>query len=175
VARDEHATNRLFIDGLALALSGLLASDGALVAAGQSLFDATLRSQRADGTFDEAGGEDTSYHNVAILMMQVYALYAGPSPALDDALAKAVRWALPHVSDGGEIDVAGNSRTGRGQETYFGQAKDVNYGESALALAYYGVAHSDPVAKAAGERAFAFRYGEKAPGQTRGTDAEQSE
>ncbi|MGH7435746.1 MAG: hypothetical protein ACRENE_08730, partial [Polyangiaceae bacterium] len=171
LARDEHATNRLFVDGLALALTGLLAGDGALVMAGQSLIDGALRSQRADGTFDEAGGEDTSYHNVAILMMQVYALYAGPSPALDEALAKAVRWALPHVGDAGEIDVAGNSRTGSGQETYFGQAKDVNYGESALALAYFGLAHSDPGALAAGERAFAFRYGDKAKPESRRGDA----
>jgi hypothetical protein len=175
LARDEHATNRLFIDGLALALSGLLADDGALVASGQSMIDAALRSQRADGTFDEAGGEDSSYHNVAILMIQVYALYAGPNPALDDSLAKAVRWALPHVSDAGEIDIAGNSRTGRGQETYFGQAKDVNYGESALALAYFGLAHSDPAALAAGQRAFAFRYPEKGERPPKGGDAEQGE
>ena len=132
MARDEHATNRLFIDGLALALSGLLAERRR---AGRGRSVAVRRhsplAARADGTFDEAGGEDTSYHNVAILIMQVYALYAGPSPALDDALARAVRWALPRVSDAGEIDIAGNSRTGRGQETYFGQAKDVNYGECA--------------------------------------------
>jgi hypothetical protein len=157
VARESRATNRYFVDALAYALTGLLVGDASLETAGASFVDLGLKKQDPAGFFDESGGADTSYNCVSVLMLQVYGLYF-PSAAIDAALARAVSWELTHVLASGEIDVAGNSRTGLGQETYFGKPKDINYGEAVLALSYYGLAHADAAAVAGGDRAFAFRF-----------------
>jgi hypothetical protein len=164
VTREEPATNRYFIDALGYALSGLLVGDPALVDAGAYFVDLGLKKQQPDGYFLEAGGADTSYNVVAILMMQVYDLYI-PTPGIEAALPRAVAWELARLAPTGEIDVAGNSRTGLGQEIYFGKAKEVNYGEAVLALGYYGEAHPDPDAKAGAERAYAFHFKKKKPAE----------
>jgi hypothetical protein len=171
-ARDAPAPNRLFIDALACSLTGLLTGDRDLVATGAWFVDLALRKQAPEGYFDEHGGADTSYNNVSILMMQVYDLYL-PSPAVSAALARAVRWELPHVLPSGEIDVSGNSRTGLGQESYFGKAKDVNYGEAVLGLGYYGIERPDEDARQAAERAFAFHFGGESRGKSRGKNGDQ--
>jgi hypothetical protein len=141
-AREATATNRYFIDALAYGLSGLLLGDHDLVSTGARFVDLGLAKQATDGSFEESGGADTSYNCVSILMLQVYDLYF-PDARYDAALTRAVAWELGHVQPSGEIDTSGNSRTGLGQERYFGEAKKVNYPEAVLALFYVGTSRND--------------------------------
>jgi hypothetical protein len=141
-AREASATNRYFIDALAYGLSGVLLQDRNLVETGAFFVNLGLKKQHIDGFFEEAQGADSSYNCVSILMLEVHELYVEHAPA-EAALAKALRWELAHVAADGAIDVAGNSRTGLGQERYFGKAKAINYPEAILALLYYGAKHHD--------------------------------
>jgi hypothetical protein len=158
VAREASATNRYFIDALAYGLSGLLLRDHALEKLGAHFVDLSLERQKAEGFFEEAHGADSSYNCVSIWMLQVHDLYF-PSPRYEAALSRALRWQLAHVLANGEIDVAGNTRTGLEQERYFGKAKGVNYPEAVLALLYYGARHRDGAALDAAHRVYAYKFG----------------
>jgi hypothetical protein len=49
---------------------------------------------------------------------------------------RAGTWEAPRIDASGKITAEGNSRTGLGQENYFGKPKDINYQEVAQALFY---------------------------------------
>jgi hypothetical protein len=159
VPRDGLTANRYFIDGLAFGFLGLLVPDesAALAAASSYFVDLALKMQHAEGFFEEAGGADTSYNGVSSLMLGVYDLYF-PGERLDEALAGAVAWETAHVGADGEIDKAGNTRTGSGQEHYFGKAKEINYPEVIMGLLYNAGRADDADWRRAAERAFAFKY-----------------
>ena len=140
---DGQTPNRLFIDADAFFLSSkLLKKDIHLDDAkylqnlGIHLFDA------AQGTFMENGGGDTSYQAVNLLMLIYYELYY-PSPEIESLIKKGEAWELSKVNSDGTLDVSSNSRTGKGQEIYFGKPKGVNYREVAQMFNYYGVLFSD--------------------------------
>jgi hypothetical protein len=158
VAREAGATNRYFIDALAYGLSGVLLGDPLLTKTAASFVELGLERQHPEGFFEESGGSDTSYNCVSILMLQVYDLYF-PDPRQELALAKAVQWELEHVLPTGEIEVSSNSRTGLGQEQYFGKRKEINYGEAVLALLYDGAATANPKVLSTAARTFSFRFG----------------
>jgi hypothetical protein len=155
-AREASATNRYFIDALAYALSGALLDDRSLVDTGAYFVDLGLAKQHPEGFFEESNGSDTSYNAVSIWMLQIYDLYF-PDPRHEAALAKATRWQLGHVQSSGEIDTAGNTRTGMGQEKYFGKAKEINYPEVTMALLYYGEVHHDAASLDAARRIYEYK------------------
>ena len=101
--------------------------------------------------FLEKGGHDSSYQAVAALKLQVWVLHF-PDQKLEAAIDRAVRWELGRVGPDGQVDVAGNTRTGLGQEQWMGHEKGVNYSEVTACLLYYYARTGDQQALAAARR-----------------------
>ena len=133
---DADAPNRLLFDALAYGLSGLLTGDDELKQLGRRFVDLAMAQFRpSDGVFLEKGGHDSSYQAVAALNLQVWLIHF-PDKKLADAADQAVRWELGRVGADGRIDVAGNTRTGLGQEQWMGHEKGVNLSEITRCLLY---------------------------------------
>jgi hypothetical protein len=131
---DADVPNRLLFDGLAFGLSGLLAGDKELEQLGRQFVDlAMARYRPSDGVFLEKGGSDSSYQAVAALKLQIWVLHF-PDKKLEAAIDPAVRWEVGRIGPDGQVDVAGNTRTGRGQEQWMGHEKGVNLSEITLCL-----------------------------------------
>lgn len=156
IASSSHAVNRIIIAAKAFGTCGLALHDDALVATSRKLIAHALTLRDKDGVFIEHGGRDSSYNVVSILFGQVLALHVA-LPEFEAALPAAVAWELTRIKESGEVEVAGNTRTGVGKEkSYSGQPKNVNYNEVVLALTFYGLAHQDRAALAAADRVFAY-------------------
>ena len=152
-----HTANRLFIAAKALGLCGVLLDEKAYKAEARRLVDVALRLRDADGVFFERGGRDSSYNAVALLMAQVIALYL-PDPKIDQAMREAMAWQLTRITPDGEVLVAGNTRTGLGQEISRGQGpKKVNTREVAVALLYHGLMYDNTEALQLGQAVAARR------------------
>jgi hypothetical protein len=133
---DADAPNRLLFDALAYGLSGILTGDDQLKPLGRRFADLAMSQYReSDGVFLEKGGHDSSYQATAALKLQVWLVYF-PDKKLAEAADRAVRWEVGRVGPDGRIDVAGNTRTGLGQERWMGHEKGVNLSEITLCLLY---------------------------------------
>jgi hypothetical protein len=149
---DAEAPNRLLFDALAYGLSGLLADDDQLKQVGRRFVDLAMTQYReSDGVFLEKGGPDSSYQAVAALKLQIWAIHF-PDRKLDAAIDRAVRWELGRIGPDGQIDVAGNTRTGLGQEQWMGHEKGVNLSEVTLCLLYQYARTGDCQSLAAARR-----------------------
>lgn len=137
-----HTANRMFIAAKAFGLCGVILQDEELKKSSCKLVAAALARRDAEGVFIENRGRDSSYNAVSILMGQVLAIYL-PDPKLDEALSRAVAWQRTCIKPNGEVEVAGNTRTGVGKEIFMGQPKKVNVPEVALAFTYFGMIHND--------------------------------
>ncbi len=146
-----HTANRMFIAAKAFGLCGIILNDDELKRSSRKLVAVAMAKRDSDGVFVERDGRDSSYNAVSLLMAQVLALYQ-PDPELDAALAKAMAWERSRIKPTGEVEVAGNTRTGLGQEHMMGKPKTVNYREVTLALSYFGMIHDDPASLALAER-----------------------
>jgi len=144
IKRSSKAANRILIAAKAFGLCGKVLDSKEYIATSRRLVNVALGLRDADGVFIENGGRDSSYNAVSLLMGQVLALHQ-PDPKLDAALDRAMVWQRTRILPTGEVVVAGNSRTGLGQEKGFGGGiKKVNYREVALALCYFGQTHDEP-------------------------------
>jgi hypothetical protein len=133
---DAETPNRLLFDGLAYALSGLLADDKKLHKIGREFVDAAMKKYReSDGVFLEKGGHDSSYQAVAALKLQVWITYF-PDKKIEAAVEKAIKWELTRIKPDGKVDVSENTRTGLNQELWQGKYKDVNLSEVTFCLLY---------------------------------------
>jgi hypothetical protein len=152
---DRQTANRLGFDAQAFGLAGVVLADPALRETGDHFLRLALALQRPDGVLLEKGGGDSSYQAVSLLRLQVYACYL-PSPELEAAIARGVRWELGRVKDTGEVDVSDNTRVRPGGERFLGAEKAVSYSEVALSLLYYWARRDDQQALTAAERAFDY-------------------
>ena len=160
---DAEAPNRLLFDALAFGLSGLLTEDDPLTKTGRRFVDlAMTHYRRSDGVFLEKGGPDSSYQAVAALKLQVWTLHF-PDQELETAIDRAVRWELGRVGPDGQVDVAGNTRTGLGQELWMGHQKGVNDSEVTACLLYYYARTGDRQSLAAARRIVARRKAKSRP------------
>lgn len=150
-----HTANRMFIAAKAFGLCGLILEDEELKKSSRKLVAVALARRDADGVFLEKGGRDSSYNAVSLLMAQVLALYQ-PDAELEAALARAMAWQRSRIRPNGEVEIAGNTRTGSGQEQMMGKPKGVNYREVALAFAYFGLIRNDAEALALAEKVITF-------------------
>jgi len=150
-----HTANRMFIAAKAFGLCGVILQDDQLKESSRKLVAVALARRDADGVFIENGGRDSSYNAVSLLMAQVLAIYQ-PGPTLDAALARAMAWQRTCVKPTGEVEVAGNTRTGVGKEVFMGQPKNVNYPEVVLAFTYFGMVHDDAEALTLAKRVLAW-------------------
>jgi hypothetical protein len=133
--QDRNATNRLFFDAIAFALGGQTAGDPDAMREGEAFAALGLANQRADGTYNEHGGFDSSYQGVSLLNLAGLLMH---SPTLESQIASSLRsgaeWELGRIPGSGEIIADGNSRTGVGLEG----DKEINYYEVAMAMLYAG-------------------------------------
>jgi hypothetical protein len=151
-----HAVNRIVIAAKAFGTCGVALHDDKLIATSQKLIAHAITLRDAEGVFIENGGRDSSYNVVSILFGSVLALHV-PIPEFEAVLPAAMKWELSRIKPSGEVDPTGNTRTGVGKEpSYFGEPKQVNYGEVVQALTIYGLMHHDAEALAAADRVFAF-------------------
>jgi hypothetical protein len=151
-----HTANRMFIAAKAFGLCGVVLNDEELKKSSRKLVAVAMARRDTDGVFIENSGRDSSYNAVSLLMAQVLALHM-PDPELDAALVKAMAWQRTRIRPNGEVEVAGNTRTGLGQEQMMGHAKGVNYREVTLAFMYFGMIHNDPEALQLAEKVAAYR------------------
>jgi alpha-galactosidase len=144
IAVHRKATNRLFIAAKAFGLGGVLLDDPTLSDAARRIVREALAQQDAAGFFPENGGLDTGYNAVAILFAHTLAIYLN-APELDAAIDRAMAWQLERIDNRtGIVDVSQNTRTGRGQETYMGKVKTLNYAEIAMAIGFHSARRSQP-------------------------------
>ncbi len=156
---DAEAPNRLLFDALAYGLSGLLADDDELKQVGRRFVDlAMTRYRPSDGVFLEKGGPDSSYQAVSALKLQVWAIHF-PDKELEAAIDRAVHWEVGRVGPDGQVDVAGNTRTGLGQEQWMEHEKGVNLSEITLCLLYHYARTGDRQSLAAAQRILERRKG----------------
>jgi hypothetical protein len=157
---DAPATNRLAYDGKALILGGLLTQEDNAKQAGEDLLAHVLSLQTADGIFPENGGGDSSYQGVTLLKLtEIAVLIPEYRAKLDRPLRRGFAWELARISSEGEVRVEGNTRTGLGQEHYFGKPKQVNYPEVIRALALFGALERDSVILDTARRVTAYHVG----------------
>lgn len=152
--QDSKTPNRLAFDGLAFLLNGVAFNEPRWIQTGKEFLKRTLQGQREDGVFVEHGGHDSSYQAVSLLNLEIAWFYLNDA---DDAsfrgqiyraIEKGMQWEKARILPTGEVRVEGNTRTGLGQEKFFGKEKDVNYAEVALSLFYWSQIGDD--AEAAG-------------------------
>jgi len=132
--QDKAATNRLFFDAIALGLCGKIAGDSQAIALGKKFLAVALDNQRADGTFSENGGYDSSYQAVSLLNLAVLIPYLREKKLLMNALERGAEWELTRIKQNGRVETSGNTRTGVGREGN----KEVNYFEVMVALFFAG-------------------------------------
>jgi hypothetical protein len=134
---DAQTPNRLLFDALAFGLSGVLADDAELKQVGRHFVDLAMKLYRPeDGVFLEKGGADSSYQAVATMNLEVWLIYF-PDKNLEAAADRAAHWEVGRVLPDGQVEIAGNTRTGLGQERWMGHEKDVNLSEVTLCLLYH--------------------------------------
>lgn len=154
-----HTANRLFIAAKALGLCGVLLDDTRYKEAARDLVGVALSLRDADGVFIEAGGRDSSYNAVSILMAQSLSLHL-PDERIGPAMKQAMAWQLSRIRKDGTIMVEGNTRTGLGQErSREGGEKSVNTREVAVALCYHAVMYGRPELVDIAQRIAARRSG----------------
>lgn len=156
IKETSHAPNRIIIGAKAFGLNGLVLGDEQLIQRSRQLMAHAITLRDEDGVFVENGGRDSSYNVVSVLFGQVLTLHV-PMPEAEAAFAQAMKWQVSKVLPSGEVDVAGNSRTGVGKEkSYGGAPKNVNYTEVMQALTLWGIVHGDQDALAAADRVEAY-------------------
>lgn len=157
--QDGRTANRLAFDALAFILNGKALRDDALVAIGTGFLNEVLNLQRPDGVFLEKGGQDSSYQAVTLLNLATILPYLPEQQLRQRLITTMVRgydWLKSRILANGEVLAIGNTRTGQGQEFFFGKAKDINYAEVAMALFCWSVIASDRQALALAKNVVSF-------------------
>ena len=117
--QDNHAPNRLLFNAMAFMFNSKLTDLPKLNRIGHGFIQRALRSQTEEGIFIEKGGYDTSYQAVSILNLCLLFFYVDDQKLREDmrlALQKGSFWLKGKINDNGKVSVAGNTRTGLGQE-----------------------------------------------------------
>lgn len=138
--QDKKTANRLLFDALAFMLNGQILEQQQFIDVGTNFLNRALLLQRSDGTFNEHGGYDSSYQAVSILNLAQLWIYTDDDQLrsrIYPHLVRAVEWQKSRIDHSGKVLVAGNSRTGLGQEKFFGKVKNVNYAEVAMSFYYW--------------------------------------
>lgn len=139
--------HRRFLVGCGLLRCGMIHDHAELRRVAEYFIEDGIRLQRADGVFPEKGGHDSSYQAVSLIYLQRLTLLAPDDVrrvAWNGAAERGMKWLLGRLDEGGRVSVAGNTRTGSGQEVgRTGVAKKVNLPEVATALLYRGLITGD--------------------------------
>lgn len=151
--------NRLLIAANAFVLSGMVLRSDDMITAGRFYITKALACYNAEeGFFIEHGGGDSSYQATNIIAL-LYLQMRLPDPQWAVTLRQALAWQVARIDANGEVSIAGNSRTGNGQEVYRGKPKGINHTEVIQSLVIGGTWAGDHAAVAAGQRVHGNKYG----------------
>ena len=118
-AEHEKYSSRYLLTGYALAATGRVAANPTLALAGEGMVRKGLMRQHASGYFPEAGGFDVSFHAEALVYLMRFYDHAATADMRRDseaAIRRALAWLESRVTPRGVVQIAGNTRSGFGQE-----------------------------------------------------------
>jgi hypothetical protein len=118
-AQHDQFVSRYFLTGYALSATGRVLSDPGLALAGEDMIRVGLSKQNAGGFFPERGGFDASFQAEALVYLLRYHDHAATADARrsnEAAIRRALSWLESRVQPTGVIQIAGNTRSGAGQE-----------------------------------------------------------
>jgi len=118
-AQNAGFVSRLILSGYALAAAGRVLGDAQFAIAGEDAVRAALGKQHASGYFPERGGFDASFQAEALVYLLRYYDHAATADARRDvepAIRRGLKWLESRVTPRGVVQVAGNTRSGFGQE-----------------------------------------------------------
>ncbi len=119
VSQLEAYGSRAMLTGYALAATGRVVSDPGLSLAGEDIIRRGLALQNPGGYFIERGGFDASYQAEALVYVLRYFDHAATAEMRRDsepALRLGLTWLQSRINARGVVQVAGNTRSGFGQE-----------------------------------------------------------
>lgn len=111
--------SRLILTGYALGVAGRVLGDADLAIAGEDAMRNALAKQHASGYFPERGGFDASFQAEALVYLLRFYDHAATADMRRDsepAIRRGLKWLESRVNPRGVVLVAGNTRTGFGQE-----------------------------------------------------------
>jgi hypothetical protein len=118
-AQNDQFVSRYFLAGYALGATARVVSEPALAYAAEDAVKAGIALQHQTGYFPERGGFDVSFHGEALVYLLRYYDHAATAEMrrfLDAPIRRALVWLESRVQPTGVIAVAGNTRSGVGQE-----------------------------------------------------------
>jgi hypothetical protein len=118
-AQNDQFVSRHFLVGYALGATARVVGEPALAYAAEDAVRAGLALQHQSGYFPERGGFDVSFHGEALVYLLRYFDHAATADmrrSLDAPVRRALSWLETRVQPTGVIAVAGNTRSGFGQE-----------------------------------------------------------
>lgn len=161
MAYDAAAPNRLLFDAQALATTGRWLGRADAQDAARRFVNAALALQRADGSFIEGDGYDSSYQGVALLRALGTWLALpqsdGTRLALWEGIARGTEWQATRVLTDGTISLVGNARVFPGGERFLGEEKGIAWIDTVLTFWYVAALTNEPNWRALGNQVSA-RY-----------------
>lgn len=119
VAQHDRYSSRYMLTGYALGASSRVIGNPALAVAGEEMIQSGLARLHQTGFFPEAAGFDVSFQAEALVYLLRYYDHAATADMrreLEAPMRRALGWLESRVSSSGVVQVANNTRSGRGQE-----------------------------------------------------------
>lgn len=160
---DATAPNRLLFDAVGYYSLGKYLEDTVAVATGLEFARAAIVQRDEErGYFVEAGGWDSSYNGVSVMVgLELYFLLHNQGdlpqlPELPHILSCAAQWQRSRVLSSGEISTLGNTRVYHGGEAFIGVAKEVDVVKTIKSFLYLHQLSNDVDYKTTYERIIDF-------------------
>ena len=118
-AQLEGYSSRYMLTGYALAAAGRVVAEPVLAIAGEDMIREGLKRQHKSGYFIERGGFDASFQAEALVYLLRYFDHAATADMrrdIEPAIRRALGWLESRISARGVVQIAGNTRSGFGQE-----------------------------------------------------------
>jgi hypothetical protein len=140
LAHNRPFTHRYYLVASALGLSHLLTHDPQLLEPAHLALRQGLALQRRDGVNPERHGYDSSYQMLGLVYAQRWLVYFPQdplNPQISAMLHRGMSWMRTRISAAGEIETAGNTRTGGQERRRSGKVKVVDFLTTVRGLAYW--------------------------------------
>lgn len=134
--KNQPYTHRRYLLAAALAEASALTGDVDLLSTARDYVRDGLALQETGGANPEKGGHDASYQALGIVMAERYLLADPGSPLKTQVVAmidRGLSWESTLISDTGEVDLSGSSRTGV-ETGHNGKRKTLDYASLEQAL-----------------------------------------
>jgi hypothetical protein len=155
-------THRRFLVAAALGLTGKLTGDQQLVSFSRTFISDGVALQLANGVMPEKGGYDSSYQMVGLMYAERWACHFPNdtvTPKVVAMINKGLAWEKGRILPSGEINAAGNTRTGVVTDvTRTGQIKLIDHRSVIRGFGYWASATVDRNLEAIALKIAGFYY-----------------